>query len=447
MSTEHSPPVEAVRGGEVAGDVEACDSLEVPLLSESGEGQMCTSHGKQHWLQTTVTLLALQLGWGLWLMPYDFARLGWIPGVAVVVGFALLTMYSGNLFCRLHQHVPGAVLFGDIGDAAYGSWGRSACYWITYTLDATRCIVMHLAATKCAQYALLREDVPLWQYAGAVCLMMLVVGQVKCLEKMCKWLMVGTFCQFAAIIVVLVRLIVRPSWDHPTELVHRGELQDSLVAVMNVVFAYGGQFAFVEIINGMKVPSQFSQAIALCTPIMTFAYLGLAAVGYYNQGTGAAEILAFNMGHDVVMRLAILMLLIQALAQYLVNLNVWTHNILVLLSRSPLFEGRSNKVVRTAADHDSLPWFLATVFVVGYSGVVTVALPFLSALIGVLSAMTYLLCAYTLPALFVLKLFGDKVSRLEKGVLYLIIPASIALSALGLYASLLELMQGVTGEL
>jgi hypothetical protein len=30
--------------------------------------------------QTLVALISLQLGWGLWLLPCDFARLGWVAG-------------------------------------------------------------------------------------------------------------------------------------------------------------------------------------------------------------------------------------------------------------------------------------------------------------------------------------------------------------------------------
>ena len=36
-------------------------------------------HKKSSAWQTTATLLSLQLGWGLWLLPSDFARLGWLP--------------------------------------------------------------------------------------------------------------------------------------------------------------------------------------------------------------------------------------------------------------------------------------------------------------------------------------------------------------------------------
>ena len=33
------------------------------------------------WAVTVATLLSLSLGWGLWLMPQGFARLGWLPAV------------------------------------------------------------------------------------------------------------------------------------------------------------------------------------------------------------------------------------------------------------------------------------------------------------------------------------------------------------------------------
>ena len=48
----------------------------------------CTATCVQGWGFTAVTLLALQLGWGLWLMPSVFARLGMAGGALTVVGVA-----------------------------------------------------------------------------------------------------------------------------------------------------------------------------------------------------------------------------------------------------------------------------------------------------------------------------------------------------------------------
>jgi hypothetical protein len=90
----------------------------------------------------------------------------------------------------------------------------------------------------------------------------------------------------------------------------------------------------------------------------------------------------------------------QALAQYLVNLNVWTHNILTLLARraagrAPGGVGRC--AVRTATDHARAPWAVASAVVIAYSAAIAVALPFFSTLVGLVASVTYLTCAYTLP--------------------------------------------------
>jgi hypothetical protein len=108
----------------------------------------------------------------------------------------------------------------------------------------------------------------------------------------------------------------------------------------------------------------------------------------------------------------------------------------------------------------------ATLFVVSYSFALSVSLPFFSTLVGLVTASTYLICAYGLPAWFALKLLpkvggwgnetchscrplravtvcifvGDgweprvswnlslQISIFEKALLWLLIPASLVLS-------------------
>ena len=68
--------------------------------------------------------------------------------VCTVLAMATATVYSGFLISRLCRAVPNAVIFGDIGDAALGRRGRSLSYAVIYATDATRCIILHLAATQ-----------------------------------------------------------------------------------------------------------------------------------------------------------------------------------------------------------------------------------------------------------------------------------------------------------
>ena len=82
------------------------------------------------------------------------------------------------------------------------------------------------------------------------------------------------------------------------------------------------------------------------------------------------------------------------------NLNVWTHNILTLVARRRAglsASGGSLCDVRTACDHARAPWAAVSAGVVAYSCAVALTLPFFSTLVGLMSSVTYLTCAYTLP--------------------------------------------------
>ena len=131
----------------------------------------------------------------------------------------------------------------------------------------------------------------------------------------------------------------------------------------------------------------------------------------------------------------------QALAQYLVNLNVWTHNLLTLRAR------KTKSQALITCSHDHCPWWWAglSLFIITYSIAISVFVPFFRSLVGIITASTYLLCAYTLPAWFALRLFWHKTSLLERGFLLLLIPVSLLLSVVGLAASLLSMAEDMHG--
>lgn len=64
---------------------------------------------------------------------------------------------------------------------------------------------------------------------------------------------------------------------------------------------------------------------ALCLPAYCFMrrYAGLGSAGYWSKGLNVSDIVIFSLGDSPLARLAAGCILIQALAQYLVNLNVW----------------------------------------------------------------------------------------------------------------------------
>ena len=44
---------------------------------------------------------------------------------------------------------------------------------------------------------------------------------------------------------------------------------------------FGGQFAFVEVINSMQTPTHFPRVVGLSTMLMGGAFAGIGAIGYW----------------------------------------------------------------------------------------------------------------------------------------------------------------------
>ena len=98
-----------------------------------------------------------------------------------------------------------------------------------------------------------------------------------------------------------------------------------------------------------------------------------------------------------------------------------------------------------AGDHKRLPWLVASVCIVGYSFGISVSLPFFSTLVGLVTSVTYLTCAYTIPCWFTLRLLGERMSRAEYWLLWALIPLSLAFSMVGFGSSVWALVNNLGG--
>ena len=203
-------------------------------------------------------------------------------------------------------------------------------------------------------------------------------------------------------------------------------------------------------------------------------------IRYWSRGDALQGMVIFSLGNSSRMRLAAGLTLIQAFSQYMVNLNVWTHNLLTLFVRSGGNSAHSivesageegeaevrNKSglsliqseggitakssggsqggggIHSSSDHSAFSWFLCSAFVVIYSYFVSTSVPHFSTLVSLITSATFLISSYTLPAWFTLRLVGD-LGILERMTMWAMIPASLILSGIGLYASISMLIENV----
>ncbi|GAX75713.1 hypothetical protein CEUSTIGMA_g3156.t1 [Chlamydomonas eustigma] len=397
---------------------------------------------QSQFLQTTSALLALQLGLGLWLFPADFASLGWYTSAGCFVVLAALAAYSGFLFSRLYRATPGAVLFGDIGFKAAGHLGRNIVYMVIYSLDATQCVIIHLAATQALRHTFPEESAPpLWKCGAAVWVVACIFAQIHSLPELSWVFMTGTTAQLITIGIVLYELVMDPDPDahHTNQAVSFDTLAPASVAVMNMIYAFGGQFAFVEIMSSMKKPSQFPFAVNVCTALMSVLYATMGIIGYWSRGCSLSGIVIFSLGHSPRIRFAAGLVLVQVTSQYMINLNVWTHNLLTLSSRG----GSGKSHIRSSADHGALKWLLTSVFVVTYSYLISTSVPHFSSLVSLVTSATFLISTFALPAWFTLSLIGEELGWVERIVMWSLIPLSFVFSGIGMYGSVVSLVENI----
>ena len=192
---------------------------------------------------TLATLLALQLGWGLWLMPAALARLGWVPGLGAIAAVGAATAYSASLFSRLAAAVPSAVLLSDVAAAARGAGGRHLTTAIICTLDGLRCVILAQAGARSLAHAAGGKETWAGSRAGpAVAATVWALAQARGLADVSWFLTAGTVAQLGAVGVVVVTLLASPVAGATTRAVNWAcDPVDGAIALLNVFFAFGGQ--------------------------------------------------------------------------------------------------------------------------------------------------------------------------------------------------------------
>ena len=215
------------------------------------------------------------------------------------------------------------------------------------------------------------------------------------------------------------------------------------------------QFAFTEIVVAMARPHRFAPAACVVTIIMTLAYTLLGVVGYASRGRHVHGVVVFSLGAGAWERAAAAAVLVQACAQYLVNLNVGCHNVLTLWHRRRVRSAAAASAgrgaadddagpgPRVAADHGPAPWAVVTAGVVAYSYAISATLPYFSTLSGIMTATSYLVTSFVAPCAFALKLLP--LSPVERAWCRFLIVAMSAASLAGLGLSVTALVQNIGG--
>ena len=175
-------------------------------------------------------------GLGTLTLPANFARLGWAVAVPVILLCAAGMVYSGVMFGRLAKALPSSQAFDDIGSAAYGANGRRLVYATVYLTILFEPVIFHLTCMESLQQMLYSAKVSQLAAGAIVAIIMFPLGLVQGIEEVSAIALLGTIGMLGAVGTAIYKLwILNPISISPTEVVHKGHFNTTLVAIMDLV--------------------------------------------------------------------------------------------------------------------------------------------------------------------------------------------------------------------
>jgi hypothetical protein len=199
------------------------------------------------------------------------------------------------------------------------------------------CLVLQLAAATSLQQALLHtgdgRTIALWLAQLAIGVVLLAAVQLRHLAHL-SWLCYGgNLAQLLATCLMSAGLLLeaknRSTEPHcaavPQEACQEEGWLYRVVTLLGAVFAFGGQYAYVDVANQMACRQAFATVQHVSTCIMTLLYLVFGSLVYAVRGQAARGLEVFAMhGSPGLSSAVVVCVLLQTLVQQVVSINILT---------------------------------------------------------------------------------------------------------------------------
>ncbi|KID93092.1 amino acid transporter [Metarhizium guizhouense ARSEF 977] len=430
-------------------------------------------------------------------LPYAFATTGWGPGTALYTVFGFMAGFSGYLlwdcFMGLDSFQFPIKSFGDIGFRVYGTW----CRYLFNILQAIQ-LICNVGAIIISNGEALSEAVK-FKLCYAICCLVwalagFVLGQIRTLQKF-TWL--ANVAVFLNLLIMFITMGAAahtpplysasassagysidpalvtpvngtyPPVQHSAALPDSGNFAASLNGAMQAVYSYGGSMIFPEFMAEIRRPRDFLKGMWSAQLFIYICYMlyGLFMYGFqgqYVQTPAYLGISAYGL-QTAGNSLAIVSALIAATLYGNIGIKVLYNNILVEFFKAPPLESKHGRYIWFAL----VPIYWSIAYVIG------AAIPDFAGFTGIVAAVCILQFTYSFPPLlhmgyqiqksamegeagfdpstgelaardggirrWVRGFFGARWYLNVFNLLYFL--GAMALCALGIYASVMNLMQ------
>ncbi|KAB2084050.1 hypothetical protein ERO13_A05G294300v2 [Gossypium hirsutum] len=374
-------------------------------------------------------------GVGILSTPYAAKEGGWL-GLIILFTFALLSFYTGLLLRQCLDSQPGLETYPDIGQAAFGTYGRIALSIILY-VELYAC---------CVEYIILEGDNLASLFPNAyVSLGGLVLSPQRLFALMATlavlptvWLRDLSVLSYisaggvvASILAVLclfwVGLIDQVGFHNKGTTLNIATLP---VAVGLYGYCYSGHAVFPNIYTSMANPNKFPSVLIACFAICSLLYAGTAVMGYTMFGEATESQFTLNMPKDLIAsKIAVWTTVVNPFTKYALTMSPVAMSLEELIPSTHLKSHIYAIIIRTSLVISTL--------------IVGLTIPFFGLVMSLIGSLLTMLVTLILPPACYLSILRGKVTRIQRTLCIMVITVGVVSSAFGTYSALSKIVENL----
>ncbi|KAJ8533940.1 hypothetical protein K7X08_007264 [Anisodus acutangulus] len=377
--------------------------------------------------QSVLNAINALCGIGILSTPYALKEGGWCS-LFLLLLFGVITFYTGTLLKKCLESFPGIETYLDIGQAAFGLFGR---IFIAIALYAE-------LYSSCIEYLIMMSDnlgalfpnshmefagFHLDSYQMCAIISTLVILPTVWLRNLSLLSIISAGGVIALILVVICLLwvgVINEVGFHPSGTALN--IAKFPVTIGLYSFCYGSHSVFPNIYSSMKEPSRFPSVLLISFSIAFFSYLGVAVCGFLMFGENTKPQFTLNLPAKLVTsKVAAWTVVVTPLAKYAITITPVAFGIEEFLPSRQLRTYGVSILIRTLLVFSTL--------------VISLSVPYFGSVMSLIGSSLVMLVSLILPCACYIKLSKDRITRFQLAACSFIIVVGLVSAVIGTYSA------------
>ncbi|KAI0031432.1 transmembrane amino acid transporter protein-domain-containing protein [Vararia minispora EC-137] len=241
------------------------------------------------WVKAGALIMAeVTIALGILSFPSVFHRLGMFGGIFTTIVLAVISWQTGYVLVQFKINHPGVMNFADAGRVAAGKWG----FWLFGGMLMTKSVFIagsHALSGSIALNNISDHAICNIAWAAITAILSFLLTIPRTFEKVSYISFVSVTCILIACLITIITTGVQNADNLPNfpskgpvkwYAFENSGLLDTVNAVTNIIFAYGGHVAIFSFAAEMREPADFKYSLGLVQVIATIVYVIVGATIY-----------------------------------------------------------------------------------------------------------------------------------------------------------------------